>query len=368
MYKSLIRPFLFQFDSESVHDFVLSRLAHGHTFLKYFKKSFQVNDPALVQTLFNIPFQNPIGLAAGFDKFAKAIPVWNYLGFGFAEIGTVTGMEQPGNNRPRLFRLKKDEALINRFGFNNAGALKTASTLALWKTKKLLHSIPVGINIGKTKIVELKKAKDDYLFSFEKLWAYGDYFVVNVSSPNTPNLRELQDKSFLTDILQILTETNNRHCASAGQTPKPILVKIAPDLSLTQIDEVLQVIESTKIHGIVATNTTIERNGLLSDSLLKNETGGLSGKPLKKKSTEIIRHIYASTQGKIVIIGVGGIFNGDDAYEKIKAGASLVQIYTGFIYEGPAVCKKIHQRLIELVKRDGFKNIAEAVGKEESKK
>ncbi|KAB2878560.1 quinone-dependent dihydroorotate dehydrogenase [bacterium] len=364
MYKKLIRPLLFQFDSESVHDFILNRLDHNGAFLSYFKKSFQVNDPILNQSIFNRHFPNPIGLAAGFDKYAKAIPAWNYLGFGFAEIGTVTGQEQSGNERPRLFRLKKDQALINRFGFNNAGALKTSTALELWKIKNLLHAIPLGINIGKTKVVELEKAKEDYLLSFETLWTYGDYFVVNVSSPNTPNLRELQDKSFLTDIIQILTESNSRLSKISGQLPKPILVKIAPDLNLSQIDDVLQVIESTKISGIVATNTTIERNNLRSDPHLSKEAGGLSGKPLKKRSTEIVRHIYASTQGKILIIGVGGIFTGDDAFEKIKAGASLLQIYTGFIYEGPMVCKKINKRLIELVKRDGFKNITAVVGKE----
>ncbi|MBL7993744.1 quinone-dependent dihydroorotate dehydrogenase [bacterium] len=363
MYKKLIRPFLFQFDSETVHDFVLTRLVRNRVLLKYFEKLFQVNDPKLTQSVVNLHFPNPIGLAAGFDKYAKAIPVWKNIGFGFAEIGTVTGQEQPGNDRPRLFRLKEDEALINRFGFNNAGASKTASALESWKMKHLLHAIPLGINIGKTKMVELEKAKEDYLFSFETLWTYGDYFVVNVSSPNTPQLRELQDKSFLTDIIQILGGANTRLSKKTGLLPKPILVKIAPDLSLSQIDDVLKIIESTKISGIVAANTTIERKALLTDPRLAMETGGLSGKPLQKKSTEIIRHIYTSTQGKILIIGVGGIFTGDDAYEKIKAGASLLQIYTGFIYEGPMVCKKVNKRLIELVERDGFNNISEAVGK-----
>lgn len=363
MYKKLIRPFLFQFDSESVHDFVLNRLAQNRRLLKYFQQSFQVNDPVLAQTFFGRSFRNPIGLAAGFDKYAKAIPAWNYLGFGFAEIGTVTGMEQPGNEHPRLFRLKKDEALINRFGFNNAGALKTASTLANWEAKRLLHTIPLGINIGKSKIIELEKAKEDYLFSFKNLWKYGDYFVVNVSSPNTPNLRELQDKSFLTDILQLLAETNTQMSAGLSQPEKPLFVKIAPDLSFSQIDAVLEVIDRVKINGIVATNTTIERNGLRSDKNLISESGGLSGKPLARKSTEIIRHIHSSTYGKLFIVGAGGIFNGDDAYEKIRAGASLLQLYTGFIYEGPMICKKINRKLIEYVKRDGFKNLSEAIGR-----
>lgn len=364
MYKLFVRPILFQFDSESVHDFVLNRLAQHHALLKIFRNVFQFNHPELQQGIFNKSFKNPVGLAAGFDKFAQGIPVWDSLGFGFAEIGTITAQEQPGNDRPRLFRLKKDDALINRFGFNNPGSEKAAQTLAEWDDEKLLHSIPLGINIGKTKIVDLERAKDDYLFSFEKLWTYADYFVVNVSSPNTPNLRELQDKSFLTDILMALAERNSRLSRKAGIPPKAVLVKIAPDLSMSQIDDVLSVIETAGVDGIVATNTTIERKNLLSDPQLRGETGGLSGKPLKNLSTEIIRHIYNSTQGKIVIIGVGGIFNGDDAYEKIKAGASLLQVYTGFIYEGPMICKKINKRLVELLKRDGFNNIVEAVGKE----
>lgn len=363
MYKTFIRPVLFQFDSETVHEFVLNRLAQQLHLLKIFRGTFKFENPLLRQTLFNKFFENPVGLAAGFDKFAKGIPVWDSLGFGFAEIGTITAQEQPGNDRPRLFRLKKDDALINRFGFNNPGSEKAERTLAEWEAEKILHAIPVGINIGKTKVVGLEKAKDDYLLSFERLWTYADYFVVNVSSPNTPNLRELQDKSFLTEILLALAERNVRLSRKALIPPKAILVKIAPDLSLSQIDDVLSVIETAGVDGIVATNTTVERKNLLSHAQLTNETGGLSGRPLKNISTEIIRHIYNSTQGKIVIIGVGGIFNGDDAYEKIKAGASLVQIYTGFIYEGPMICKKINKRLVELLKRDGFNNIVEAVGK-----
>ena len=363
MYKQFIRPILFRFDSESVHDFVIKRLEQHCRLLKTFRSVFQFNHPALHQNVFSRNFVNPVGLAAGFDKFAQGVPVWDSLGFGFAEIGTITGQEQPGNERPRLYRLIKDEALINRFGFNNPGSEKAARTLKAWDEKKILHSIPLGVNIGKTKTVELERAKDDYLLSFEKLWLYADYFVVNVSSPNTPNLRELQDKKFLTDILLALAEKNSHMSRKAVVPPKAILVKIAPDLSLSQIDDVLSVIETAGVDGIVATNTTVERKNLLSDANLAKETGGLSGKPLRKTSTEIIRHIYHSTNGKITIIGVGGIFSGDDAYEKIKAGASLVQIYTGFIYEGPAICKKINKRLVELLKQDGFKNISEAIGK-----
>jgi dihydroorotate dehydrogenase len=363
MYKSLIRPFLFQFDSETVHEFALRKLAKHYQWLRLFQRAFQFHDPILTQNLFNKTFPNPVGLAAGFDKFAIGIPAWNYLGFGFSEIGTITGLEQPGNPRPRLFRLKKDEALINRFGFNNSGAEKAAAQLDHWEKEGLLHTIPVGINIGKSKIVELDHAKEDYLTSFEKLWPYGDYFVVNVSSPNTPNLRELQDKAFLTDILILLSEKNTRLSHENKIPPKTILVKIAPDLSLSQIDDVISVVETTGIDGIVATNTTIERNDLRSDPTLTGETGGLSGKPLGKRSTEIIRYIYNVTQGKIKIIGAGGIFTAKDAYKKIRAGASLVQIYTGFIYEGPGICRRINKKLAALLKRDGFKNILEAVGR-----
>ncbi len=363
MYKQIIRPLLFRYDSEFIHEMVMDRLSRHYQLLIPIQRLFQTADPALKQTLFNKTFPNPVGLAAGFDKWAKGIPAWNYLGFGFAEIGTITGLEQPGNDRPRLFRLPLDEALINRFGFNNSGAEKTAQTLSQWEKEGLLHRIPVGINIGKSKAVELANAKNDYLSSFERLWPYADYFVVNVSSPNTPHLRELQDRSWLTDILTVLSEKNSRLSRIAKIPPKAILVKIAPDLSLSQIDDVLSVIEITAIDGIVATNTTVERQGLRSEKRWTGEAGGLSGKPLRRMSTEIIRHIYRSTQGRIAIVGVGGIFTGDDAYEKIRAGASLVQIYTGFVYEGPRVCKNINGRLIQLLRRDGFRTVSEAVGK-----
>ncbi|NUM79486.1 quinone-dependent dihydroorotate dehydrogenase [bacterium] len=360
VYRSLIRPILFQFDSETIHDFVLRRIISHHRLARAVSPFFTFRHPGLEQTIFDLTFPNPVGLAAGFDKMATGIPAWPSLGFGFSEIGTVTGQAQPGNDRPRLFRLKKDRALINRFGFNNNGALKTASTLQRWQEKNLLHSIPLGINIGKTKIVDLDKAHEDYSFSFKTLWPYADYFVVNVSSPNTPNLRQLQDKSFLTDILKTLSAANGE--ISGASKAKPVLVKIAPDLTFEQIDDVLDVIQQTGINGIIATNTTIARENLTSDETLKNEQGGLSGKPLQKKSTEIIRHIYKITRGQLAIIGVGGIFTAEDAYEKIKAGASLVQIYTGFIYEGPSICKKINQGLVRLLERDGIRNVADAVG------
>lgn len=360
IYRSMIRPMLFQFDSEAIHDFVVRRILSHDQLIRAMSPFFTYRHAALEQTVFDLTFPSPVGLAAGFDKMATGIPAWPALGFGFSEIGTVTGQAQPGNDKPRLFRLKKDDALINRFGFNNAGAIKTAETLRHWRKKGFLHTIPLGINIGKTKIVELEKAYEDYLFSFKTLWPYADYFVVNVSSPNTPNLRQLQDKSFLTDILKTLSAANGE--LSGDSKAKPILVKIAPDLTFGQIDDVLDVIQQTGINGIIATNTTVTRENLISDAVLQNEQGGLSGKPLRKKSTEVIRHIYKTTRGQLTIIGVGGIFTADDAYEKIKAGASLVQIYTGFIYEGPSICKKINRGLVTLLERDGIRNVAEAVG------
>jgi len=360
-YKTFVRPLLFLFDSESIHDFALSGLAAGYRWLESLR--FLHQDPALHQKLFDIDFRSPIGLAAGFDKFAKAIPAWNAMGFGFAEIGTVTGQPQAGNDKPRLFRLRRDHALINRFGFNNDGAAKTAQTLAYWMNKKKLRSIPIGINIGKTKSVETDKAFEDYLFSFHELWPFADYFTINVSSPNTPDLRRLQEKPFLVQILKTLASANQKMASENRSSPRPIFVKIAPDLSWEQIDDVLQAATECGIQGIIATNTTVQRELLKSKESLKAETGGLSGQPLTQRSTEIIRYIYKNAGSKLIIIGVGGIFTGNDAYEKIKAGASLVQVYTGFIYEGPMICRKINRRLAALLHKDGFKNISEAVGK-----
>ncbi len=362
IYKKILRPVLFRWDSETIHDFLLHQLSLNYAWLDRFQFAFQEAHPALAQMILNLKFANPVGLAAGFDKYAKAVPAWHTLGFGFAEIGTITAQAQTGNDKPRVFRLKKDEALINRFGSNNDGARRTAETLQAWEQKKLLRAIPLGVNIGKTKVVELIRAHTDYEFSFEQLWKLADYFTVNVSSPNTPNLRELQDESFLQEILQALAQTNRRLSLKYDSTQKPILVKIAPDLTFQQVDSVLGVVEKTQTSGILATNTTIRRDHLCSNEELYSESGGLSGKPLKDISTEMISHIYKSTGGKFLIVGAGGIFSGDDAYEKIKAGASLVQIYTGFIYEGPLICKKINRRLVQLLERDGFKNISEAVG------
>lgn len=356
MYK-LIRPLIFKAssDPENMHRAMMGLLHMVGNVkpLSYIERAmFDFTDERLSQNIWGINFKNPVGLAGGFDKQAEALPGFANLGFGFLEIGTITRHAQPGNPRPRIFRLENDHALINRMGFNNEGADAVAarlnSTLLLSRNK-----VPIGINIGKSKITELNKAAGDYLYSFEKLYEFGDYFVVNVSSPNTPGLRQLQDKSYLTDILSGL---NNYR--GSQKIRKPVLVKTAVDLALPAIDDLLQVCSDQHIDGLIISNTTLSRDGLITKT---NEAGGLSGQPLRKKSTEYIKHVRGRVPG-LPIIGVGGIFSAADAYEKIKAGASLIQIYTGLIYEGPGLVKKINQGLVKFLERDGFKDISEAVG------
>ncbi len=354
MYK-LIRPLLFGIskDPETVHNLALSFLRLGGVFpipsaIKFFTK---VDDEILKQKVFGLEFKNPVGLAAGFEKDGKGLPGLEALGFGFVELGGYTKLPQPGNPRQRIFRLAKDFGLINRMGFPNFGADEAAKNLS--KVKNL--SMPLGINLAKSKITPNEHAVEDYLYSFSKLYDYADYFVINVSSPNTPGLRKLQSKEFLTGIISAVVGYRDRQTVK-----KPILIKTVIDFSFAEVDELLGVCENYNIAGIVCTNTSTSREGLKTQI---NEMGGLSGMPVKQKATELIRYIHKANP-KLVIIGLGGIFTVEDAYEKIKAGASLVQIFTGFIYEGPFVVKKINQGLARLLKRDGFKNISEAVGKE----
>lgn len=352
LYRFLIRPVLYRFDPEDVHDWVSERLIRHSRMVTRCRRLFCYDHPALHQKIWGVEFPNPVGLAAGFDKFARGVQLWSDLGFGFAEIGTVTAVAQDGNPKPRLFRLTSDRALINRFGFNNSGAEVTATVLN--RQMKTGIKIPLGINIGKSKITDLDKAADDYAASFSRLWPYADYFVVNVSSPNTPNLRQLQDRPRLTEILLRLTEENNRFGG------KPILLKIAPDLSWSQIDDVVTVVNEFKLAGVVATNTTVDRTGLRSR--LSGEAGGLSGAPLRQRATDMIRYLYRALGRHVIIIGVGGIFNSADAYEKILAGASLVQIYTGFVYQGPSICRSINKGLVKRLRADGFSNLRDVVG------
>jgi dihydroorotate dehydrogenase len=351
-YRKLVRPLLFQQDAERAHSFALKQLARASRsrFACDFIGSIY-GAPKLPVELFGLKFPNPIGLAAGMDKYAAAVPAWEKLGFGFSELGGVTWHAQPGNPSPRMFRAVADEAIVNRMGFNNPGVEALAQKLAEWKNSGRWPKHPVGINLGKSKITPLENAAEDYANSFRVLRDLADFFVVNVSSPNTPGLRRLQDKSALDEILAAIQERNGSQNSEA-RIQKPILVKVAPDLSFEALDEILELVSSRQIAGIVATNTTISRPQT-NDSLAQkiySETGGLSGKPLRQRSTEIIRHLHKQTKGELHIIGVGGIFDADDAWEKIVAGASLLQIYTGLVYEGPGIARKIVAGLIERMK------------------
>ncbi|MBC1220159.1 quinone-dependent dihydroorotate dehydrogenase [Nostoc sp. UCD121] len=324
-------------------------------------KSLCLYDSRLEQNLFGLNFPNPVGLAAGFDKDGVAAGIWSNLGFGFAELGTVTFHAQPGNPRPRLFRLPLDKAALNRMGFNNLGAAAMAVRLAQEKQEST-NLIPIGINLGKSKVTPLEEAAQDYLDSFRLLKDLGDYFVVNVSSPNTPGLRSLQDASMLSAILNLLQQENTAY--------KPIFVKIAPDLEWEAIADIISLAKTYELAGIIATNTTIRRDGLKTQVINQTgkspqeEAGGISGEPLRDRSTEVIRFIWQQTQGEIPIIGVGGIFSPEDAWEKITAGASLIQVYTGWIYEGPLMVRRILAGLLSKLEQNGLNSIEEAVGLE----
>ncbi|MDB2695006.1 quinone-dependent dihydroorotate dehydrogenase [Flavobacteriaceae bacterium] len=339
MYKSFIKPVLFLFDPEWVHHTVfatlkaVNRIPGMGSLIRTF---YQVKDKRLERKLFGLTFPNPVGLAAGFDKDAKLFQELFNFGFGFIEIGTLTPKPQLGNPKKRLFRLPEDQGLINRMGFNNEGVEVAVDRLK--KNKNVL----IGGNIGKNKVTPNEEAVSDYVYCFEALFPYVDYFVVNVSSPNTPNLRALQDKEPLTHLLQTLKTLNLKK-----PDPKPILLKIAPDLTDEQLMDIIDIITSVNIEGVIATNTTLSREGLLSQQ--KTEMGGLSGKPVADRSIEVIRFLSKKSNKAFPIIGVGGIHSPQDAIDKLEAGASLVQLYTGFIYEGPAVIKKINKAILRSV-------------------
>lgn len=336
MYKLLIRPLFFFFDPEKIHHFTFSLVRITSKipgFSAIYRSLYLVDDKRLETEVFGLKFKNPVGLAAGFDKDAKLYKELSNFGFGFIEIGTLTPKGQEGNPKKRLFRLKEDSAIINRMGFNNGGVLEAVERL------KANNGVLIGGNIGKNKLTPNEEATSDYEICFDALYDYVDYFVVNVSSPNTPNLRALQDKEPLTQLLQTL---QNKNLAKPKQ--KPVLLKIAPDLTDEQLLDIIDIVASTKIAGVIATNTTISREGL--QSINKSEMGGLSGKPLTKRSTEVIRFLSEKSNKAFPIIGVGGIHSADDAIEKLEAGASLVQLYTGFIYVGPALVKAINKKIL----------------------
>jgi len=339
MYHLILKPILFLFNPEKAHYFttnMLSTVLAIPGMKSIFAALFQIKDKRLERTVFGIKFPNPVGLAAGFDKEAKLYKDMVHLGFGFIEVGTITPKGQPGNPKPRLFRLTHDDALINRMGFNNEGLAGAVERL-----KSRNSNLIIGGNIGKNKVTPNEKATEDYITCFEALFPHVDYFAVNVSSPNTPNLRALQDKKPLTELLSTLQNLNNKK-----PNPKPILLKIAPDLTNEQLDDIVEIVANTKIAGLIATNTTISREGLKSNPSLVQEMGGLSGKPVRDKSTEVIRYLRKKSNASFPIIGVGGIHSAEDAIEKLDAGCDLVQLYTGFVYEGPALVKSINKGVL----------------------
>ena len=339
MYKKLLKPILFCIDPERVHEitfFFINLIFKIPLVSSLISKIYSLKNPILETEVFGIKFPNPIGLAAGFDKNAKLYNEFSNFGFGFIEIGTVTPLPQEGNPKKRLFRLVNDEAIINRMGFNNTGVEEVIKRL------KYNKGVIVGGNIGKNKITDFNNSIKDYLICFEKLYPYVHYFAVNVSSPNTEKLRDLQQKDLLKNLLEAIQKKNKSY-----SFPKPVLLKIGPDLSQDQLIDVIEVIAETSLDGIIATNTTLSRDNLSSSENLVNQKGGLSGKPISKKSTNIIKFLHEKSNGSIPIIGVGGIMNPDDAIEKIKAGATLIQLYSGFVYSGPSIVKKINNAIID---------------------
>jgi len=371
VYRNVVRPLLFSglradpemLQQQSIRG--LSWLSHSRQsvltqwLLRRFHQTFIWHSQRLYQSLWGLTFTHPVGLGAGFDKNGRAAGAWGSLGFGFAELGTVTFSPQPGNPPPRLFRLLQDQAAINRMGFNNDGAAALASQLREARSQKPFD-IPIGVNLGKSKVTPLEQAVDDYLASFRLLREWGDYFVVNVSSPNTPGLRSLQAAEQLRPLLAAIQAEN--------QPAKPLLIKISPDLDWDAIAAIIDLAQTHHLAGVIATNTTIQRQGLktrivaATGNAVEDEPGGLSGPPLRQRATEVIRFIYRQTQGTLPIIGVGGIASGDDAWEKIAAGASLVQVYTGWIYEGPWMVRRILTTLDQRLQSHGFEKIADAVG------
>ena len=339
MYKFLIKPILFLFDPEWVHHavFYLLKVIHRIPGMgSMIRGLYHIKDQRLERKLFGLTFPNPVGLAAGFDKDAKLYQELSNFGFGFIEIGTLTPKPQPGNPKKRLFRLPEDNGLINRMGFNNQGVVEAIERL------KKNNGVLIGGNIGKNKITPNDEAVSDYVQCFEALFPHVDYFVVNVSSPNTPNLRALQDKEPLQHLLQTLKNLNLKRTS-----PKPILLKIAPDLIDDQLLDIIDIVTTVKIDGVIASNTTLSREGLISSN--KSEMGGLSGKPIAERSTEVIRFLHEKSNNAFPIIGVGGIHSPEDAINKLNAGASLIQLYTGFVYEGPGLIKKINKAILEQI-------------------
>jgi dihydroorotate dehydrogenase len=361
LYHSLLRPLLFKLPPETAHEFALHALSLGlgAGALRRFTAARTGTRPSGELRRFGLNFRNPVGLAAGFDKNGVAARQLAALGFGFVEVGTVTRLAQPGNPRPRLFRLPQDRALVNRQGFNNEGAEALARRL-----KGARPGCVLGVNIGKSRVAPVEEATEDYLASFEAVWPVADYVAVNVSSPNTPGLRELQRADLLGTLLDALQSRNRELASAAGRAPLPLLVKIAPDLGAGELELTVGAALDAGVAGLIATNTTTGRDGLRTEAARVEALGqgGLSGAPLRERSTRVVAALRLLTRGAVEIVGVGGVFTAEDAWEKICAGASLVQLYTGFIYEGPRVVRRINEGLAALLERHGFRTLDEAVG------
>ena len=367
LYRKFLRPAIFVQDSENAHRRMISTLSRISC--SRLLKSLMGNlysSPNLPVNLFNLKFKNPLGVAAGMDKNGEALPAWESIGYGFCEIGGVTLHNQPGNPKPRMFRANSEKALVNRMGFNNLGAKEVSKNLKIWKKRGLWPSSPVGINLGKSKITSLDDAPKDYAGSLELLWNYADFFVINVSSPNTPGLRDLQNSEHLNSIFSKCQSVNDQCSNKHSKDSKPILVKVDPEISDDSLEQLMNQVKKHNVRGIIATNTTVSRpqtDNLKSEKVFSEE-GGLSGLPLNKLSTELIRKIYRMTNGDLPIIGVGGIFTADDAWDKLTAGASLLQLYTGLVFEGPGIAKSIVAGLKKRLEAEGFNNISEIIGKD----
>lgn len=372
LYRHLVRPLLFTQDPESIHELTMGVLGWASRQRPLLGAMGRCLKPAeLPAEVLGLRFPNPVGLAAGMDKLGEAVPAWAAMGFGFVELGAVTWQAQPGNPRPRVFRAVADQAIVNRMGFNNDGAEALAERLRRWRAAGRWPSHPVGVNLGKSRVTPLASAAEDYALSFRALWEEADFFVVNVSSPNTPGLRQLQDRAALDEILAALQEVNaamGRRPATAAQptpsVPKPILVKVAPDLTFDALDEILTLAGPRQIAGLVATNTTLERPSQPPPQLaaVYAQQGGLSGRPLRARSTDVIRHLYRQTRGRLPIMGVGGIFTAEDAWDKVTAGACLIQLYTGLVFEGPGSVKAVVDGLAQRLRAAGLAGLEQAVG------
>jgi dihydroorotate dehydrogenase len=354
-----VRPLVFRTDPEKAHMRAMAVAERAAPLLGLAR--WRVRDPRLGQHVWGLRFPNPVGLGAGYDKWGRGITAWQALGFGFAEIGTVTALAQNGNATPRLIRLPADRAIINRMGFNNDGAGATAHRLAQWDRRGVLHRIPVGVNIGKSKVTPLEDATRDYVASLDRLWPYADYIVVNVSSPNTPGLRELQESGALGGILDELVELNRVKASLTGSRRRPILVKVAPDLTDDQFDAAIDQVQAVGAHGVIVCNTTLARDGLHSPEHLTAETGGLSGAPLAERSLAMLRRAVARAPA-LSVISVGGIATADDVWERLAAGASLVQVWTALIYGGPSLVARINRGLIARMNAEGVRDISELIG------